>query len=119
MSLSQEDLNKDMLDLGVSRYRSKVTASKDREAESETRYGQRLIRGGLPSFTKAIHEMVSKWDNRNSARWQQEMKNMSPAVVGFITIRAVLDSITLKKAWQQSRILLDLELRINAVARFW
>lgn len=98
MSLSQEDLNKDMLDLGVSRYRSKVTASKDREAESETRYGQRLIRGGLPSFTKAIHEMVSKWDNRNSARWQQEMKNMSPAVVGFITIRAVLDSITLKKS---------------------
>ncbi len=96
--LSQKDLNVDMARLGVGRYRSRIDSSKDRAAESETRYGQRLIRGGLPSYTKAIKQMVSNWDNRNSARWQVELREMNPAVVGFIVIRAVLDSITLKKS---------------------
>ena len=51
--LSQKDLNLDMAQLGVGRYRSRIDSSKERAAESETRYGQRLIRGGLPSYAKA------------------------------------------------------------------
>ena len=53
-ALTQEDLNQDMVDLGVGRYRNRVESAKGSEAESETKYGQRLIRGGLPAFTKAI-----------------------------------------------------------------
>ena len=86
-----------MITLGTGRYRSRVESSKKRESESETRYGQRLIRGGLPTYTKAIKSMVKGWDNRNNARWQIELRELNPAVVGFIVIRAVLDSITLKK----------------------
>ena len=96
-TLTQEDLNEDMMTLGVGRYRQRVESSKNRESESETRYGQRLIRGGLPTYTKAIKSMVKGWTNRNNARWQNELRELSPAVVAFITIRAVLDSITLKK----------------------
>ncbi len=96
-ALTQEDLNQDMVDLGVGRYRNRVESAKGREAESETKYGQRLIRGGLPAFTKAIDEMVKGWDNRNSALWQLSLRDMKPSVIGFIVIKAVLDSITLKK----------------------
>jgi len=96
-ALTQEDLNQDMVDLGVGRYRNRVESAKGREAESETKYGQRLIRGGLPAFTKAIDEMIAGWDNRNSALWQLSLRDMKPSVIGFIVIKAVLDSITLKK----------------------
>ena len=95
--LSQEELNQDMVDLGVGRYRSRIESAKVREAESETKYGQRLIRGGLPAYTKAIAEMIEGWDNRNSALWQICLRDMKPSVIGFIVIKAVLDSITLKK----------------------
>lgn len=95
--LTQDDLNADMVDLGVGRYRSRVESAKTRESESETKYGQRLIRGGLPAYTRAIAEMIESWDNRNSARWQVALRDMKPSVIGFIVIKAVLDSITLKK----------------------
>lgn len=95
--LTQEQLNQDMVDLGVGRYRARVESAKGREAESETKYGQRLIRGGLPAYTAAIKEMIDGWDNRNSALWQVCLRDMKPSVVGFIVIKAVLDSITLKK----------------------
>ena len=48
--LTQSDLNQDMVDLGVGRYRARIESAKKREAESETKYGQRLIRGGLPTY---------------------------------------------------------------------
>ena len=95
--LTQEQLNQDMVDLGVGRYRARVESAKGREAESETKYGQRLIRAGLPDYTRAIKEMIDGWDNRNSALWQVCLRDMKPSVVGFIVIKAVLDSITLKK----------------------
>ena len=95
--LTQSDLNQDMVDLGVGRYRARIESAKKREAESETKYGQRLIRGGLPTYSKAIKDMVDGWDNRNSALWQLGLREMKPSVIGFIVIKAVLDCITLKK----------------------
>lgn len=95
--LSQEELNEDMATIGIGRYRNKVEAARKRKTESETKAGQRLMRGGLPTYTKAIDDMVKGWSNYNRARWQVDLRTVNPAVVGFITIRAILDCITRKE----------------------
>ena len=57
--LSQSALNTEMQTLGVGRYRNKVESARQRDAEIETNYGQRLMRGVLPEFTKGIED----WKN--------------------------------------------------------
>ncbi len=58
--LTQSDLNQDMVDLGVGRYRARIESAKKREAESETKYGQRLIRGGRPDLLEG-HQRDGHW----------------------------------------------------------
>ena len=54
--LDQTELNSDMQELGLGRYRSRNESAKSRDAELETRYGQRLMRASLPLYAKAIDD---------------------------------------------------------------
>ena len=69
--ITQQTLNADMQSMGVGRYRGKVESARKRDAEIETNYGQRLMRGVLPDFTKGIEdwkEKVAFYDRK--ARYQ-------------------------------------------------
>ena len=86
--LTQDELNTDMTTVGVGRYRNKVEGARARGMESETSYGQRLIRGALPSYIKAIDDVKTKWRGfKNNARWQLDLLEMPSEKIGFLVIR--------------------------------
>ena len=95
-SLSQDELNEEMTTIGVGRYRNKVEGARLRGSESETPYGQRLIRGALPAYTKAIDDAKEQWRKvKNKARWQREVLEMPSERVGFLVMKTVLDQLHL------------------------
>lgn len=96
--LNQSDLNAEMIEIGVGRYRNRVEKTRAREAELETNYGQRLMRGLIPKFKKGIDDWVQGFTHKNLARYQQELLHMDTKVISFIAIRAVIDSITHKRS---------------------
>ena len=96
--LTQEELNADMQQIGMGRYRARVESSKERKAESNNKYGQRLIRGGLPVYAKAIRDLVQGWTGRNNARWQNDLKQEAINTVAFVALRSIIDVITKKSS---------------------
>ena len=73
-TLTQTELNNDMTTVGVGRYRNKVEGARARGMESETSYGQRLIRGALPSYIKALDDLKAKWvPTKNKPQWQIDL----------------------------------------------
>ena len=94
-TLTQDELNNDMTTVGVGRYRNKIEGAQARGMESETSYGQRLIRGALPAYIKAIDEVKEKWKPvKNKGRWQLDLLEMPSDKLGFLVIRTVLDRLT-------------------------
>ena len=93
--LTQEELNDDMVTIGVGRYRNKVENAKARGSEAETSYGQRLIRGALPAYIKAIADLKTTWaEVKNKGRWQKDILAMPSEKLGFLVMRTVLDQLT-------------------------
>ena len=95
--LEQSELNEDMTKLGVGRYRNKIESAKAREAELQTQYGQRLMRASLPKLYEGIKDWQKSLTNPNKARYQIDCLELDPKVIGFISIKAILDSISQKK----------------------
>ena len=96
-ALTQKELNEDMTTIGVGRYRNHTEQAKNREGEGDTKYGQRLMRAALPQFSKGIEDMIRGWKHKNKARWQHDLLDMKPEVIGFIALRSCLDRITARK----------------------
>jgi DNA-directed RNA polymerase len=87
-----------MQELGLGRYRSRNESAKNRDAELETRYGQRLMRASLPLYSKAIEDWYTKLiAQKNKARYQLDIIELPSKLVAFVSVRSVLDSITKKK----------------------
>ena len=117
--LSQSALNTEMQTLGVGRYRNKVESARQRDAEIETNYGQRLMRGVLPEFTKGIEDWkntVAFYDRK--ARYQIDTQNLDAKVIGYISIKAVLDSITKNRPLAQVGIYLGARVEDELRCRF-
>ena len=93
--LTQAELNDDMTTIGIGRYRNKIESAKARGSEAETSYGQRLIRGSLPAYIKAINDVKVQWrSQKNKANWQRDLLEMPTEKIGFIVMRTVLDQLT-------------------------
>lgn len=93
--LTQNELNTEMTSIGIGRYRNKVEGAQSRSMESETSYGQRLIRGALPNYIKAIDEAKKTWKKvKNKGQWQIDLLEMPSEKIGFLVIRTVLDQLT-------------------------
>jgi DNA-directed RNA polymerase, mitochondrial len=96
-TLTQEDLNTEMTTIGVGRYRNKVESAKARGTESETTYGQRLIRGALPKYIKAIDDLKGSWKKvKNKGAWQVDLLEVPSEKIGFLVMRTALDLLTRK-----------------------
>lgn len=97
-TLSQDQLNADMQTLGLGRYRSRNESAKNREAELETRYGQRLMRASLPIYVKAIDDWMLQISlQKNQARYQIDVVDLDSKLVAFVAVKGILDSITKRK----------------------
>lgn len=96
--VTQKDLNVDMETIGLGRFRQRNESAKKRDAEIETGYGQRLMRASLPLFAKQVDGwLVNLAGYKNSARYQLDVVELDSKLISFVTVKAVLDSITKKK----------------------
>ena len=96
--VTQKDLNVDMETIGLGRFRQRNESAKKRDAEIETGYGQRLMRASLPLFAKQVDSWLMELAGyKNSARYQMDVVELDSKLVAFVTVKAVLDSITKKK----------------------
>ena len=117
--ITQEELNKSMVTLGVGRYRAKIESAKGRDAELETRYGQTLMRGALPKYTTQIEDWLKAVkDYATPARYQIELQLLEPKVIAYIATRAIIDSITKKRPLSQVAIYLGARLEDELRCRF-
>ena len=117
--ITQDELNKSMVTLGVGRYRAKIESAKGRDAELETRYGQTLMRGALPLYTTKIGDwQKAVKDYATPARYQTELQLLEPKVIAYIATRAIIDSITKKRPLSQVAIYLGARLEDELRCRF-
>ena len=117
--LTQHILNTDMQSMGVGRYRGKVESARKRDAEIETNYGQRLMRAVLPDFTKGIKDWQQKvafYDRK--ARYQIDTEDLDAKVIGYISVKAILDSITKNRPLAQVGIYLGAQVENELRCRF-
>jgi len=118
-TITQVQLNEDMATLGVGRYRAKLESAKSRESELESRHGQRLMRSMLPKYVEGIAEWqksVDKYDRK--ARYQLDMLELEPKVIGYIAIKSVLDSISKRRPMSQVSIFLGARIEDELRCRF-
>jgi len=118
-TLTQAELNEDMTTLGVGRYRAKVESAKNRGAELQTPYGQRLMRAALPALNKSIQDWqasLSRVDNK--ARFQMDTQDLDPKVLSYISIKTLLDCITQKKTLASAAIFLGARVEDELRCRF-
>lgn len=94
--LTHNTVVQEMQTLGKGRYRSKIESAKARNAETETKYGQRLMRGALPQLKKGVDNWKASLKSYNKARYQKDCLDLPSEVISFIAIKSVLDSISKK-----------------------
>ena len=97
--MDQLELNLEMTESGIARYRNKVKSAKDRGKESETPYGQRLLRGALPDFIAEISKRL-EYHNKNPHAvpfFLPLVMDMQPQDMAMLALKVVLDSITEKR----------------------
>ena len=118
-NLSQQELNEDMALLGKGRYRSKLESARAREAEIESKHGQRLMRSVLPDYTKAIQEWkdtVKNYDRK--ARYQIDVETLPAKVIGYLAVKSIIDSISTKRPLSQVAIFIGARVEDELRCRF-
>ena len=98
--MKQSELNQDMVTQGVSRYRRRVQSARERKHESETPYGQRLLRNYLPAFITELERRIEYHRKYNHAVpiflpliWDMDVRQLA-----FLAFKTMLDSIGEKRA---------------------
>ena len=87
-------LRAEMVRKGASKLRGHVRSARERNAEAETCYGQRLLREGIPPLTKAIIAWLDKTsgDPVPSGPFF-ELSEINPKVISFIALKSIIDSL--------------------------
>ena len=116
---TQKKLNEDMVLLGKGRYRGKLESAIGRDAELESKHGQRLMRRILPDYSEAIQswkDTVNSYDRK--ARYQIDIQSLPARVIAYISVRSVIDSISKKRPLSQVSIYLGARLEDELRCRF-
>lgn len=97
--MDQLELNLEMVEQGVARYRSKVQSARDRNKESEAPYGQRLMRSQLPELIREVDKRI-EYHRKNPHAvpfWMPLIWRLKPEVIAMLAFKATLDNISIKR----------------------
>jgi len=94
--LDQDDLNKEMVEIGIGRFNAQWESAKEHDKLSRSKAGQRLIRELLPKYTVQVENLIKKSAGRPT-RWKQDLENFSPKVLAFVAIKVIMDGVAYKK----------------------
>jgi DNA-directed RNA polymerase len=112
--MDQRKVNKEMADLGRSRYWNRVNKAKELGLESTTDVGQRLLSECIGHLERAISAWLRKAEHKPGRRHRayEYLTQLPPAMTAAITAQAVLDCISQNRkivstATQVARLLQD------------
>lgn len=93
--MKETDLEAEMAQLGVSRYRSRMAKCRAAKIESCSTAGQRVLERAVQELTKAITDWILKANNSPGRRHRilPIMEKIPVPIVAMITCRAVIDGI--------------------------
>jgi len=100
------DIEKEMIEAGIARYRSKVESARKRGTETDTQYGQRLMRAALPDLINDVQKTILYHRKYPHAvpLWLPLCWEVEPQVLSFLSLKIVMDSITFKKTFIKSAL---------------
>ena len=88
-----------MLEGGVNRFRSKIDSSRRRESETETPYGQRLLKAALPPLVDCLEAWEKQQEKAPIAgNAYYKLQELPTKTAAFIGLKSILDSITQKRS---------------------
>lgn len=94
--LDQDDLNREMVEIGIGRFNAQWNKAKESEKISRSKAGQRLLRDLLPEYTKQVATLLERSKGRPT-RWKEDLQRFDPKVLAFVAIKVIMDSIAFKK----------------------
>lgn len=106
-----------MLDRGSTRYLSRVNRSIGKGSEGYTSYGITLLKRGVEPLAQAIGEFMSKANSGKPGRRHyavHALSGISADVAAFLTLRAVLDCLTLRASLQDVAIRVGREIEMES-----
>jgi len=121
--MKQSDLEAEMRDMGIKRYRDKVLRTRKFEMESQTPVGKRLLEESVSRLAKGIVGWKMRVDrvqagSRHSAL--SYIEQLEPELIAALTARTVIDSISIHKRLTKTAIdvasSLEEELRCRKMA---
>ena len=117
--MRQESLNREMVEAGIARYRSKVESARVRGRETDAPYGQRLMRAALPDYINDLRKRILYHKKHSHAVpfWMPLIWELPPQDIAFLSMKSVLDSISLRQTVVKASIrvasALEDEVRLN------
>ena len=97
--MDQLELNLEMVDQGIARYRNKVQAARNRGLESEAPYGQRIIRSKLPVFITELEKRF-EYHRKNPHAvpfWMPLIWDVEPETIAMLAMKSTIDGICEKR----------------------
>lgn len=93
--LNQEDLNKEMADIGVGRFNAQWESANKYKDLSRSKAGQKLIRDLLEGYSLRIEDAIKVKGGR-PVRWKEDIRNYNVNKVAFIALKTVLNGVSEK-----------------------
>jgi DNA-directed RNA polymerase len=102
----QVELEQEMQGLGAKRFWEAITRAKEGHEESSTVYGQQLAKCSLIPLAEAIQTWLEEASHKRGVRPVAErlLKQVDARVAAFITVKTVLDCITVRRTLQKTAI---------------
>jgi hypothetical protein len=96
--MNQDDLNREMMEGGIARYRGKVQSARERGAETDASYGARLLRGTVPRLIEDIERAITyhRTNQQSVPPWMPNIWDYPIDTLTFIALKSVLDSISVR-----------------------
>jgi DNA-directed RNA polymerase len=94
--LKQQDLEREMSDLGTSRYWKKVNRYKEMEMETSTSVGRRLLGNALGEMEKALEKWKKEASERPGPKHRalNHLESLPNKVIAAIACKSILDSVS-------------------------
>ncbi|OQW34887.1 MAG: hypothetical protein A4E20_01540 [Nitrospira sp. SG-bin2] len=101
----QAELEREMQGLGARRFWDEVSKAREDKRESATVYGQQLAQATVIPLATAIEAFLEKdKKSRNKTVAGRFLSSIDPKVIAYITVKVVLDCITLRRTLQKTAV---------------
>ena len=95
----QLDLEKDMRERGISRFRKRLTDHKQRGEESFTNYGKTLLANSIRPLAEGIQKYTEEGKGEKGVQpiARRLLANLEPDIASLITAKSIINSITISR----------------------